>query len=159
MQTQSNVDVQANKNAQANAQLSSGEWIKLGLLTASVSVVAVLLVQYLAILAWPEIALFKPLDSYPRSVLFTVVPVMGATALLAWLVAQRPQPIRAFVTVALIFLALSIVPDYVLPVPHRTMLASSVTALLHVVAGAIAVWMLVTGYQQRVWALRAGSQS
>jgi hypothetical protein len=51
MQAQSNVDVQANTNAQANAQLSSGEWIKHGLLTASVSVVAVLLVQYLAILA------------------------------------------------------------------------------------------------------------
>jgi hypothetical protein len=154
MQAQPNVDMQPNSDGQANPQLSISEWIKLGLLTALASVAAVLLVQYLAILVWPEIGLFKPLDSYPRSALFTAIPVVGATGLLAWLVARRPQPVRTFITIALLFLALSIVPDYLLPVPHRTMLASSVTALLHGVAGAVTVWMLVTGYQQRARLIR-----
>jgi hypothetical protein len=47
-------------------------------------------------------------------------------------------------------LLISIIPDYVLPVPNKTLLASSVTAFLHVVAALITVVMLVSGYQRRV---------
>jgi hypothetical protein len=46
-------------------------------------------------------------------------------------------------------LILSIIPDYLLPVEHKTFLASSITALLHVVAAAVTVTILVAGYRQQ----------
>jgi hypothetical protein len=46
-------------------------------------------------------------------------------------------------------LILSIIPDYLLPVEHKTLLASSVTAFLHVVAAVVTVSVLVTGYRRQ----------
>lgn len=132
------------------AQLTGSEWIKLGLVTALVSIAAVLAVQALAIALWPEIALFAPLDNYARAALFTLIPVVGATFLLAWLVGHRERAVKRFITLSVIVLLVSIIPDYILPVPNRTLLTSSVTAFLHVVAALITVVMLVTGYQRRV---------
>lgn len=136
-------------DTQSAAHLA-GEWIKLGLSTALVSIAVVLAVQALAIALWPEIALFAPLDNYARSALFTLIPVAGATLLLAWLVGQQERAVRRFITISAIVLLISIIPDYVLPVPNKTLLASSVTAFLHVVAALITVVMLVSGYQRRV---------
>lgn len=136
-------------DTQPNIQLERGQWARLGLVTALVSIVAVLVVQALAIALWPEIALFAPLDNYVRSAIFTLVPVIGATALLAWLVGRSARPVRTFIQISAVILLLSIIPDYALPVPYKTLLASSVTALLHVVAGAITVLMLVTGYHRQ----------
>jgi hypothetical protein len=131
-------------------QLERGAWLTLGLVTAAASIVPVLIVQWLAITMWPEIALFAPLDSYARTALFTLVPVMGATALFAWLAGHRPQPERAFITISAVVLLLSIIPDYVIPVPHKTVLASSVTAFLHVMAAVTTVGLLVSGYRRQV---------
>jgi hypothetical protein len=136
-------------DTQPNIQLERGQWARLGLVTAIVSIVAVLIVQALAIALWPEIALFAPLDNYVRTVVFTLVPVMGATALLAWLMGRSARPVRTFIQISVVVLLLSVIPDYALPVPHKTLLASSVTAFLHVVAGVITVPMLVAGYQRR----------
>jgi hypothetical protein len=130
--------------------LAGSEWIKLGLFTALGSIVVVLAVQALAIALWPEIALFAPLDSYARSALFTLIPVVGATLLLAWLVRRQERAVRRFITISAIVLLISIIPDYILPVPNKTLLASSVTAFLHVVAALITGVMLVSGYQRRV---------
>lgn len=135
---------------QPPTQLTSGEWLKLGLTTALVSIAAVLAVQALAIALWPEIALFAPLGNYVRSALFTLIPVLVATWLLAWLVGRQAHPVRRFITISIIVLLLSIIPDYILPVPHRTLLASSVTAFLHLVAALITIVMLVRGYQSRI---------
>lgn len=136
---------------QPTTQLSSSEWVKIGLATAIVSIIAVLALQALAIALWPEIALFAPLDSYARSALFTLVPVAVATFLLAWLVGRQPQrAIQRFITISAIVLLVSFIPDYILPVPNKTVLASSVAAFLHVVAALITVFMLVTGYQRRM---------
>lgn len=136
-------------NTQINAQLEKRDWAKIGLATAIVSVVVVLVVQALAIAVWPEIAQFKPLDSYLRSVLFTVVPVVGATGLLAWLVSRKSQPIQTFIKISALVLIVSIIPDYLVPDPNKTLLASSVTAFLHLVAAAVTVPMLLVGYQRR----------
>jgi hypothetical protein len=133
----------------ANAKMTKSDWAKLGLSTAVVSIVAVIAVQALAIAIWPEVALFAPLDSYVRSAIFTLVPVLGATALLAWLAEHRLQPVQTFIIISIAVLMISIIPDYLLPVPHKTLLASSVAAFLHVVAGVITVLLLVVGYQQR----------
>lgn len=137
-------------DTRSTVHLAGSEWIKLGLFTALVSIVVVLAVQALAIALWPEIALFAPLDSYARSALFTLIPVVGATVLLAWLVRRQERAVRSFIMVSVIVLLISIIPDYILPVPNKTLLASSVTAFLHVVAALITVIMLVTGYQRRV---------
>ena len=137
-------------DTRSTAHLASSEWIKLGLFTALVSIVVVLAVQALAIALWPEIALFAPLDSYARSALFTLIPVVGATVLLAWLVRRQERAVRSFIMISVIVLLISIIPDYILPVPNKTLLASSVTAFLHVIAALITVVMLVTAYQRRV---------
>lgn len=134
---------------QDNANMARSDWLKLGLITAATSIVAVLAVQALAVALWPEIALFAPLDSYVRSAIFTLVPVVGATALLAWLVERRARPVQTFIIISGVVLLVSFIPDYILPVPHKTLLASSVAAFLHVVAGVFTVLLLVIGYQRR----------
>jgi hypothetical protein len=135
---------------QHTTQLEMKTWAKIGLMTACVSIASVLAVQAVAIALWPEIALFKPLDSYARSALFTFIPIMGATAVFAWLVNRKEQPIPKFITVSLVVLLISIIPDYVLPVPDKTVLASSVTAFMHVVAGVTAVTLLIAGYRRQL---------
>jgi hypothetical protein len=131
------------------AQIETKAWAQLGLGAAVASIAAVLLVQALAIAYWPEIALFKPLDSYARSALFVLVPAVGATAVFAWLVGRREQPVRDFIMLSAIILLVSIIPDYALPDANKTLLASTVTAFLHVVAGIITVTLLTIGHQRQ----------
>lgn len=137
-------------NTQSRIQLEKDEWVRLGLVTAAASVLAVFIVQVLALAIWPEIALFRPLDSYARAAVFTLIPAAGATVVFAWLASRRAQPVPTFVGIATVVLILSIIPDYLLPVPHKTLLASSVSAFLHVVAAVVTVLVLVTGYRRQV---------
>jgi hypothetical protein len=130
-------------------QLDRNQWIKIGAVTAVASVVAVLITQAIAIAIWPDIALFKPLDSYARTAVFTIIPVIVATALLAWLVGHKPHPVQTFIKIAVVVLLLSFIPDYILPVPDKTFLASSVAAFMHVVAAIVTVSVLVTGYRRQ----------
>lgn len=122
-------------------------WNGLGFVATASSVVAVLVVQVLTLSVWPHLALFKPLESLARSAIFTLIPAVGATALFAWLVAHRPNPVKTFVGISVAVLVISIVPDYLIPVPDKSFLASTVTALLHVVAAIVIAAVLVVGYQ------------
>ena len=140
---------QAKTNNQTKTTIKASEWAKLGLAAGVVSVVAVLVVQFLAIALWPEIALFAPLDSYIRSVIFTLVPVAGATVLFAWLVKRTANPVKTFIIISVVVLVISFIPDYILPVPDKTALASTVAAFLHVVVAVPTVWILVAGYQRQ----------
>jgi len=135
-------------NGQSKSQLDRNQWVLLGAVAAVVSVIAVLVTQAVATAVWPEIALFKPLDSYPRSAIFTLVPAVVAAAIFAWLASRSAQPEPTFLKLAAVVLVLSIIPDYLLPVAHKTFLASSVTAFLHVVAAVITVGVLVGGYRR-----------
>lgn len=128
------------------AVLGRHGWFKIGLQAALFSVVAVLLVQAAALAIWPEIALFKPLESYPRSALFTLVPALAATAIFAWMAKHRDRPVRDFLVLSTVVLLLSFIPDYALPVPHKSFLASSVAAFMHLVAGIITVGTIVSRY-------------
>lgn len=132
-----------------NTQLDRNQWLKLGVATAVLSVIAVLIVQVVAIAIWPDIALFKPLDSYARTAVFTAVPAIAATALFAWLARRRADPVPTFLKISAVVLVLSIIPDYLLPVEYKTFLASTVTAFLHVVAAAVTVSVLVIGYRRQ----------
>ncbi len=127
---------------------SRSDWLRLGLVATVPAVIAVLVAQMIAIQLWPEIALFKPLDSYARSALFVIVPAIGATALFAWLARRNPQADAQFLRIAVVVLVVSFIPDYLLPVEHRTFLASTVAAALHVIAGVIIVALLRNGYRR-----------
>lgn len=132
---------------QPNAQIETKAWAQIGLAAAALSIVAVLIVQVLAVAIWPEVALFRPLSSYPRSALFVLVPALGAAAVFAWLVDRTRQPVSRFVTISAVVLLASFIPDYALPDPNKTLLASTVAAFLHVVAGVITVSSLIAGYR------------
>jgi len=137
-------------NASPRSKPAAGQWLVLGALAAAVATAAVVIVLAIAIAIWPDITLFKPLDSYARAALFTIIPALAATGLLAWLAARRADPVRAFVRLAAVVLLLSFIPDYLLPVPDKTLLASSVAAFLHVVAAAAIVGVLVGGYRRLI---------
>jgi len=70
----------------------------------------------------------------------------------AWLARRKTNPVPAFLMISVVVLLLSIIPDYLLPVEYKTFLASSVTAALHVVAAAVIVSVLVTGYRRQTGA-------
>ena len=76
-------------------QTQGSRWLKMGLAASAGSIVAVLIVQTLAVALWPEIALFRPLNSYARTVLFTLVPAIGATAVY-WLTRHSRQPVPQY---------------------------------------------------------------
>ena len=139
-------------NVPSNVRLDKNLWFRLGLVAAVASMIAVLIVQMVAIAIWPEIALFKPLDSLARTAIFTLIPAIGATVVFAWLARRKTNPVPAFLMISVVVLLLSIIPDYLLPVEYKTFLASSVTAALHVVAAAVIVSVLVTGYRRQTGA-------
>lgn len=135
-------------NAQTKRGLQTGQWIAIGVTAGLLAAAAVMAVQWIALTIWPDAALFKPLDSYARTALFTIIPALGATAVLAWLAVRRANPIGTFIRIAIVVLLLSFIPDYLLPVPHRTFLSSSIAAFMHLVAGVVTVTVLVAGYRR-----------
>jgi cytochrome bd-type quinol oxidase subunit 2 len=137
-------------NKETKTAIKRNDWVKIGLKTALFSVIAVLIVQAVALAIWPEIRIFKPLDSYPRSALFTLVPAFGATAVFAWLARRQAQPVKKFLILSAALLLLSFIPDFALPLEGKTLLGSSVAAFMHLVAGIITVGTLVTSYRNRV---------
>jgi len=125
------------------------DWLKIGLKTGLYSIIAVLIVQFIALSIWPEARAFKPLDSYPRSALFTLVPALGATAVFAWLVRRQAQPVKTFVLLSVALLLLSFIPDFALPLEGKTLLGSSIAAFMHLIAGIVTITTIVTGYRNR----------
>ena len=131
---------------QKPAKLTTPGWLRIGFQAAAGAILAVLLTQVAILSLWPELAAFKPLDSYARSALFTFIPAMGATAVFYWLVKTQDRPAVKFLWVAAGFLLLSFIPDYVLPVPNRTLANSTAAAFLHLVAGTFTVALILAGY-------------
>lgn len=140
--------VQTSSSMRVAGQPSLRQWLILGVSAAAAAIVGVLIAQAAALAIWPEAALFRPLESYARSALFTLVPALIATGLLAWLARRTANPTAVFVRIAVVALLLSFIPDYLVPVPNRTLLASTIAAMLHVVAAAIIVPILVRGYRR-----------
>jgi Family of unknown function (DUF6069) len=140
--------VQSSSRVRAAHQPTLQQWLVLGLGAALAATVGVLIVRAAALAVWPEAALFQPLDSVARAAIFTLVPALVATGLLAWLARHSAKPVRTFLWISLVVLVLSFIPDYILPVPNRDFIASTIAAFLHVVAAAIIVPILVFGYQR-----------
>jgi hypothetical protein len=134
--------------AQKPAGLTISRWLIIGLQAAAPAILAVLAAQAAILRIRPALGAFKPLDSYARSVLFTLIPAIGAALVFAWLVKTQEKPVVKFLWVATGFLLLSFIPDYILPVPYRTLAASTAAAFLHLLAGIIIVAMLLAGYSR-----------
>jgi hypothetical protein len=132
------------------ASLSRQQWVKIGLSAALPAILLVLAVQAIALALWPEIAAFRPLNSYPRSALFTLIPALAATALFARLARTAENPVGRFIKIALVVLLVSFIPDYLLPFPDKTFLASSVAALMHIVAGLAITIGITAGYRRTI---------
>lgn len=125
------------------------DWIKTGVMTAFLSIAAVLSVQILALTVWPDLASFRPLDAYARTALFTLVPALGATAVFAWFVKHQDHPVRKFMIISAVVLLLSFIPDYALPLENKTLLGSSVAAFMHLTAGITTVGVILFSYKSR----------
>lgn len=128
-------------------ELSNTVWVQIGLITGITAVVLVIIIQMLALAIWPEAASFKPLDSYARTAVFTLIPALAAAALFARLSKSRQNPATSFLKISIVVLLLSIIPDYLLPDPNITLLASTITAFMHVVAAAVITGGLILGYR------------
>lgn len=133
-------------SAKTPAELTPNRWLRIGLQAAIAAILAVVLTQAVILVLRPELAAFKPLDSYARSALFTFIPALAATGVFAWLTKNQKQPQVKFLWVAAGVLLLSFIPDYLLPVPNRTVAASTAAAFLHLIAGIVTVLMILTGY-------------
>ena len=133
-------------SARKPAKLTKTGWLRIGLQAAIASVLAVLGTQAVILAAQPGLAAFKPLESYPRTALFTFIPALAATAVFAWLVKNQKEPQVKFIWISAGVLLLSFIPDYILPVPNRTFAASSAAAFLHLVAGIVTVTLILAGY-------------
>jgi hypothetical protein len=134
----------------SRARLTRLDWLKIGLKAALLSVAAVLLVQVVALTLRPELAQFKPLDSHPRTALFTAIPALAATAVFAWLDKRGGDPVARFLAIASVVLLLSFIPDFALPLAGKTLLGSSVAAGMHAVAGFVTVATIVFSYRAQV---------
>ena len=128
------------------AKITSNRWLQIGLQAAAGSILAVLVVQAVILALAPELKAFKPLDNYARTALFTLIPALGATAVFAWLVRKKDQPVKKFLLISAGFLLLSFIPDYLLPIPDRTLAGSNAAAFMHLVAGIVTVSLILAGY-------------
>jgi hypothetical protein len=138
----------------SQAKLTQLDWLKIGLKAALLSVAAVLLVQVVALSLRPGLVQFKPLDSYPRTVLFTAIPALIATAVFAWLTKREGDPVATdpvakFLPIAAVVLVLSFIPDFALPLAGKTLLGSTVAAGMHAVAGIMTVATIVFSYRRQ----------
>jgi hypothetical protein len=131
-------------------RLSGKRWFFIGITTGVAAAAVVLIVQFIALGLFPEAAAFKPLESYPRSAVFTLVPALVATGLFARLVHSRDNPVGIFLKIAIAVLLISFVPDYLLRDPNKTFLASSIAAFLHVIATFVITTGIIFGYKKSI---------
>jgi len=128
------------------AALTKLRWLQIGLQAAVGAILAVLVAQAVILALWPELAAFKPFNSFARSALFTFIPAIAATAVFAWLVRTQDRSETKFLWVSAVVLLLSFIPDYLLPIPHRTLAGSTAAAFLHLIAGIVTVTLILAGY-------------
>jgi hypothetical protein len=125
--------------------------VQAGFIAAIVATAANLLVYYLVpalfnfTLAIPLQGPGSEIEQMPAVmvILATAVPAIGATILLALLYRFTARPRRIFQVIALLFLLLSFLPPFSLPVALNIRLT---LALMHVIAGGVIIYVLT------VWA-------
>ena len=119
-------------------------WV--GPLTIAVAVIGNLIVRTLGVNLFAIPDTFLALN-VPPTILFTLVGVLGAIGVFAWLGRRSPRPISRFTRVAAVVLVVSLVPDLGLlaaPMPGSSLAAVGVLMVEHIVAAAASVGLLTT---------------
>lgn len=84
--------------------------------------------------------------TWPQFGLFTLIGVLGATLVYAWLLSVSAQPVATFRRVALVVVAVSFLPDFGLyftqAIPDLTAPALGALLLMHVTTALISVRLL-----------------
>ena len=111
------------------------------------SVAANVLLRLLAVATLDISPNFEPLSGYGTVISLTAFGVLGAVIVFALLARFARWPILMFKRIAVVALVLSLVPDFLLlvaSVPGATAISVGVLMVMHVVAWAISVGMLIT---------------
>ena len=128
-------------------RVSSRRLLWVGPLAIVVSVIANQIVRLIAVSLFNISPEFMPLQVGPP-LMFTIMGVLGAVIVYAVVGRISRHPIRLFRVIALIVLALSFIPDIGLLIsdmmPGTSTIAVATLATMHIVAGAITIWMLTT---------------
>ena len=130
----------------ASPAVSRGRFALIGLGTVAAAVIANLLVYALGSAVVGYDPRFVVLANASGTILFTVVPAIGAVLLYAILMRLSGNPDSIFTNVAAVVLILSLIPDltYIPSVPGASSGQTAILMLMHVVAAGVIVWMLTT---------------
>ena len=128
----------------ASRSVSRGRFALVGLATVAAAVIANLLVYALGSVIVGYDPQFIILANASGTILFTVVPAIVAVLLYAALMRFSSNPARIFTNIAVVVLAVSLIPDltYIPSVPGATSSQTAILMVMHVVAAGVIVWML-----------------
>ena len=128
----------------ASPAVNWGRFALIGIATVIAAVLANLLVYALGSLIVGYDPGFVVLATTGGTILFTVVPAIVAVLLYAVLLRFSSNPSRVFTNIAVVVLAVSLIPDltYIPSVPGATSGQTAVLMLMHVVAAVVIVSML-----------------
>jgi hypothetical protein len=128
----------------ASRSVSRGRFALVGLATVAAAVIANLLVYALGSVIVGYDPQFIILANASGTILFTVVPAIVAVLLYAALMRFSSNPARIFTNIAVVVLAVSLIPDltYIPSVPGATSGQTAILMVMHVVAAGVIVWML-----------------
>jgi hypothetical protein len=128
----------------ASRSVSRGRFALVGLATVAAAVIANLLVYALGSVIVGYDPQFIILANASGTILFTVVPAIIAVLFYAALMRFSSNPARIFTNIAVVVLAVSLIPDltYIPSVPGATSGQTAILMVMHVVAAGVIVWML-----------------
>jgi hypothetical protein len=123
-----------------------GRFALVGLATVIAAVVANVLVYFLGIAVVTVDPRFIVLTTVQPTIVFTLVPAIGAVLLYAVLLRFASNPARLFTWIAVVGLVVSLIPDltYIPSVAGATAGQTALLMLMHVVAAVVIVWMLTS---------------
>ena len=128
----------------ASPAVSWGRFALIGVATVIAAVLANFLVYALGSVIVGYDPGFVVLATTGGTILFTVVPAIVAVLLYAVLLRFSGNPSRVFTNIAVVVLAVSLIPDltYIPSVPGATSGQTAVLMVMHVVAAVVIVSML-----------------
>lgn len=133
--------------SQPSARLSTQRVLQAGGIAIVGSVIANLIVYWIGRRLTQPPADFQPLASPVPTMIYTVLFLIIATGVYAWINAKASDPVRMWTIVASVALILSLIPDVlllinpgILPIGTPNVSAVLVLMVMHVVAYGITMW-------------------
>jgi hypothetical protein len=134
------------------ARIDYGRLSQVGLLAIVAAIVSNLIARTLLLMIFPITPGF-PGFTVPAIITMTTLGMLGATVALALVARMSSQPARTYTWVALVALVISCVPNVIFalnpeaapPIPGAplgTWLDWTLLIIFHVIAAAIAIWLL-----------------